>query len=77
MARKTSAHAELDRLRQETSQEHAKHRGLATQPAAAERELEEARRAVVEAYSQEDGRAVTASRKREEAALAKVEDIGR
>jgi hypothetical protein len=52
-----------------------KQRDLESQLEAAKLEVEEAPRAIADGYAAEDLRAVTASRKREEAAVAKVKDL--
>jgi hypothetical protein len=77
MPRKTnrSAHAALDELRQHAAGERVKARELEAELEAAKTEVETASDAITEGYAAENQRAVTAARKTEEAAVAKVRDL--
>jgi chromosome segregation ATPase len=77
MPRKTtqSAHATLDGLRQHAAGERVKARELEGELEAAKVEVETASAAIAEAYAAENQRAVTAARKAEEAAVAKVREL--
>jgi hypothetical protein len=76
MPRKTnrSAHASLDELRQQAAGERVKARELEAELDAAKAAVETASDAITEAYASEYQRAVTAARKAEETAVAKVRD---
>jgi hypothetical protein len=71
---KQSAHAQLDELRQRAAAERVQHRELEAQADAATLEVEQASSAIADGYAAEDQRAVTAARKAEEAAVAKVKE---
>lgn len=73
--RKQSAHAELDELRQAAAGERVKQRELGLQLDAAKLEVEQASASIADGYAVEDQRAVTAARKTEEAAVAKVREL--
>jgi hypothetical protein len=71
---KPSAHAQLDELRQRAAAERVHQRELEAQADAAALEVERASDAIADGYATEDQRAVTAARKAEEAAVAKVKE---
>jgi chromosome segregation ATPase len=71
---KQSAHATLDELRQQAAGERVKARELEAELEAAKTEVETASDAIAEAYAAENQRAVTAARKTEQAAAAKVKE---
>jgi hypothetical protein len=73
--RKT-AHAELDELRQQATAERVKARNLEAQLEAAKVEVEDASRAVTDAYAAEAAKLAQQRRKQLEAAEAKVIDLG-
>jgi chromosome segregation ATPase len=73
--RKT-AHAQLDQLRQQAAAERVKAHNLEAQLEAAKVEIEDASRAVTDAYAAEDARLAQQRRKQLEAAEAKVIDLG-
>jgi hypothetical protein len=77
MPRKTtqSAHASLDELRQQAAGERVKARELEAELEAVKTDVDAASDAITEAYAAENQRAVTAARKTEEAAVAKVRDL--
>jgi len=72
---KRSAHADLDQVRQEYVQEHARVRKFQVELEAAKAEVEGARRAITDGYAAEDEQAVGEARKREQSAVAKLEDL--
>jgi hypothetical protein len=72
---KQTARAELDGLRQEYAREHARVREFEAEVEAAKAELEEAGRAVTDAYAAEDDKAVREAREREQAAVEKLGDL--
>jgi hypothetical protein len=76
MPRKTnqSAHASLDELRQRAAAERVHQRELEAQADAAALEVERASSAIADGYAAENQRAVTAARKAEDAAVAKVKE---
>jgi hypothetical protein len=73
--RKPSAHSQLDALRQQAADARVLHRELQAEMGAAKLKVEQAGTAIADAYAGEDQRAVTTSRKAEETAVAKVEDL--
>lgn len=75
MPPKTSAHQMLDHHRQQVAAERVRHRELDAEMKAAKLAVEQAAAAIAEGYAAEDQRAVAASRKAEEAAVAKVKDL--
>jgi hypothetical protein len=71
-----SAQAELDGLRQELlAQENVRVREFEAEVAAAKAEVEEAGRAVTDSYAAENEKAMREARKRERAAVEKLEDL--
>jgi hypothetical protein len=69
------AHAALDELRQQAAGERVKARELEAELGAAKAEVKTASGAIAQAYAAENQRAVTAARKTEEAAVAKIRDL--
>jgi hypothetical protein len=76
MPRKQTAHAELDQLQEQATAERVKARTLGAQLEAAKVEVEDASRAVTDAYAAEDAKLAQQRRKQLEAAEAKVIDLG-
>jgi hypothetical protein len=76
MPGKQSAHAELDGLRRDLAREHARVRGFEAEVEAAKAEVEEAGRAVVDAYAEGSEKAAGAARAREQTAAEKLKDLG-
>jgi hypothetical protein len=73
---KQTAHAQLDQLQEQATAERVKARNLEVQLEAAKVEIEDASRAVTDAYAAEDAKLAQQRRKQLEAAEAKVIDLG-
>jgi hypothetical protein len=75
MPRKTTAHEQLDQLRQNAAAERVRHRDLQAGMEAAKAEVEQASRAITDGYAAEDQRAVAQARKTETEAVANVREL--
>jgi hypothetical protein len=73
--RRQTAHAGLDRLSQQAATERVRHRDLAAEFEATKHAVEEASRAITDAYAAEDERAVGQGREAEQQAVAKLKDL--
>jgi hypothetical protein len=75
MPPKKSAHNVLDQLRQQAAAERVRHRELEAEMQAAKLKVEQVGAAIADGYAADDKRAVSSSRKAEEAAVAEVKDL--
>jgi hypothetical protein len=75
MARKRTAHQQLDEHRQRVASEGAKFRELQEQQARAKAELERTGDVIAAAYASEDQDAIRKARKAKEEVMARVEDL--
>jgi hypothetical protein len=72
---KTTAHGELDQLRQQYAQEHTRVRELEAELGAAKFDVERVSHEIADGYAVDDERAVTEARKREHQAVERVREL--